>query len=158
MLWLMFWLALIAFLSTPLPSHERITALLAEPVGATGADVSKTDVRSFVWLMRKTAHPVVYGVLAILVIRFLAERNDYHAVALPLRLYIQAFVICVVVALLDEGHQLLIDSRTGSLSDVGLDAVGAFGALLLYREFRGPEGRIQSEPEPIPKAREHVAG
>ena len=134
---LLFWLALIAFLSTPIPSHDRITALLAELVGVTGAEVSEADVRSFAWLMRKTAHPVVYGVLAILVIRFLAERNGYGVSPLPFRLYFKAFVICVFVAVLDEGHQLFLDSRTGSLSDVGLDAAGALGALLLYREFRG---------------------
>ena len=39
------------------------------------------------------------------------------------------------MALLDEGHQSLLTSRSGSLSDVGLDLAASCGAALLLTIF-----------------------
>ena len=72
-------------------------------------------------LIRKSAHFVEYGVLFWLLLRGPMAKRPYTA-----------FAICVVYALLDEGHQLFVPGRTASLYDVALDSTGA-----LFSRFLG---------------------
>lgn len=51
----------------------------------------------------------------------------------PWRAFLLGLAFCLLVALLDEGHQIMFTSRTGSLQDVGVDLSGAFtGALVAW--------------------------
>ncbi|MGQ9688247.1 MAG: VanZ family protein [Desulfobaccales bacterium] len=76
---------------------------------------------------RKAMHVICYGVLAILWFRALmASRPRRMGANLIL-----ALMLCLGVALIDEGHQHLLTSRTGSLGDVGLDMGGAVGFALV---------------------------
>ncbi len=65
-------------------------------------------------LIRKTAHFINYGILFWLLIRGPLAGRPYIA-----------FSLCVLYALLDEGHQILVPGRTPSLYDVALDSSGA---------------------------------
>jgi VanZ family protein len=65
-------------------------------------------------LIRKSAHFVEYGVLFWLLLRGPMAKRPYTALAL-----------CIVYALLDEGHQMFVPGRTPSLYDVALDSTGA---------------------------------
>ncbi len=47
------------------------------------------------------------------------------------RAFFLAIGLCLAMALMDEGHQLMFDSRTGSLRDVALDLSGAAAAALV---------------------------
>ncbi len=47
------------------------------------------------------------------------------------RAFFLAIGVCLVMALMDEGHQALFASRTSSLRDVGLDLSGAATAALV---------------------------
>jgi VanZ family protein len=70
---------------------------------------------------RKSLHVICYGILAVLWFRSLM-------ITFPERLRINlilALLLSLGVALVDEGHQFLLTSRTGTLRDVGLDMVGA---------------------------------
>ncbi len=60
------------------------------------------------------------------------------------RAFLWSLGLCLAMALLDEGHQSLLASRTGCLGDVGLDLAGSCGAALILR-FSGPPGQ---QPDP----------
>ena len=47
------------------------------------------------------------------------------------RAFFLAIGLCLAMALMDEGHQALFDSRSSSLRDVALDLSGAFTAALV---------------------------
>ncbi|MHB9149903.1 MAG: VanZ family protein [Thermoleophilia bacterium] len=50
--------------------------------------------------------------------------------------------VCVVVASVDEWHQSMVASRTGSLVDVGVDSVGAAVASIWFH-VRGRPGPVK---------------
>ena len=72
-------------------------------------------------LIRKAAHFTEYGVLFWLLAR--GPLRGRAAVALA---------ICVIYALLDEGHQMFVPGRTASLYDVALDSTGALFSNFLH--------------------------
>jgi VanZ family protein len=65
-------------------------------------------------LIRKAAHFTEYCILFWLLIRGPMVGRPY-----------QALMLCVIYALLDEGHQIFVPGRTASLYDVALDSTGA---------------------------------
>ena len=65
-------------------------------------------------LVRKAAHFTEYGVLFWLLLRGPMQGRPYLALT-----------VCVLYALLDEGHQVFVDGRTPSFYDVALDSTGA---------------------------------
>jgi len=65
-------------------------------------------------LVRKSAHFTEYAVLFWLLLRGPLAGRPYAALS-----------ACVLYALLDEGHQILVPGRTPSLWDVALDSTGA---------------------------------
>ncbi|MDI6853538.1 MAG: VanZ family protein [Deltaproteobacteria bacterium] len=71
--------------------------------------------------LRKLGHMLAYGVLTFLWFRSFQlhwpERRG-------LCLFLAAFS-SLAVALMDEGHQSLVNSRSGSLRDIGWDMAGA---------------------------------
>jgi VanZ family protein len=71
-------------------------------------------------VLRKGAHMTEYAVLAVLLVRATGS-------------YAWAFALAVAYAATDEVHQLFVRGRHGSPIDVGIDAVGAFVGLALWR-------------------------
>ncbi|HUA33658.1 MAG TPA: VanZ family protein [Candidatus Binataceae bacterium] len=65
-------------------------------------------------LIRKAAHFTEYCILFWLLIRGPMAGRPY-----------QALMLCVIYAMLDEGHQIFVPGRTASLYDVALDSTGA---------------------------------
>ena len=82
------------------------------------------------YCVRKAGHVVAYGVMGVLTLR--GSRRPVVAVALA-----------VLVAMADEGRQATSASRTGTWTDVGIDACGAvLGVIVansLRRRARAPE-------------------
>jgi len=114
------WGAVIFVLSTSAFSAAN-TARIIDPIllwlfprlAGPAADVAHA-------LIRKAAHFTEYGILFWLLIRGPMEGRPYAAL-----------MLCVVYALLDEGHQAFVPGRTASLYDVALDSTGAmFGGFL----------------------------
>jgi VanZ family protein len=99
---------------------------------------------------RKGAHAAVYAVLALLVLRALRRRH-----AAPWRRASAVSLAAVLlVAALDETHQGLLHSRTGSLADVGLDLLGGgfalgLAALGLALRARAVAGRAARADAPL---------
>ncbi|MBI4239620.1 VanZ family protein [Candidatus Uhrbacteria bacterium] len=87
--------------------------------------------------LRKGAHMLEYGVLALLTWR--AVRGSMQCSALAAAGIVFAF--CVLYAMSDEIHQSFVKGRTASLLDLGVDSFGAFVALLfLLKKKRAPSG------------------
>jgi VanZ family protein len=80
-------------------------------------------------LARKVAHFSEYAILAALWFRALVRGpgSSRRSAAWI------AFAISLGWALLDEAHQSLVPSRTGSVADVAIDGSGAMAALVVVR-------------------------
>lgn len=76
------------------------------------------------FLLRKSAHFFIFGLLALAV---------YYVLPKFRLRTITAFVITVGFAMADEYHQSLTGGRTATIQDVILDASGAFTFLLIFR-------------------------
>lgn len=83
----------------------------------------KVDLAESQGYLRKAGHITAYATLSFLWFRALLWRFAPRRGSAILG----ALALCLLTALLDEGHQALLPSRTGCLSDVALD----FGAAAL---------------------------
>lgn len=92
---------------------ERLTGLGAE------------QARLMNVMLRKAVHLVAFGLLAVLLYLGLGGR---------LR---AAWLLTAVYAASDEIHQAFVPGRTASMMDVGIDAAGAFLALLIISRRKG---------------------
>lgn len=125
--------------SSPAPASFR---RLARPALALGwsalifAASSRPDLRvasdDLVDLvLRKVAHLVVFGVLAVLVARALRGEGVSRARSIGV-----AWLATLLYAASDEWHQTFVAGRAGQASDVAIDIVGASVALwLLHRAW-----------------------
>lgn len=95
------------------------------------------------YLRKGVGHAGDYGLLYFLWFRAFRADLGYRGG----RAFLWSLGLCLAVALLDEGHQSLLASRTGSLGDVGLDLAGSSGAALLLTIFRTPGAEAESVTE-----------
>jgi len=83
---------------------------------------------------RKSAHILIFGLIAVAVQRTLKEKKFS---------YLIAWIFATTYGAFDEFHQMFVPNRTPLLSDVGLDSTGALIALvilfLLLNSFRCKE-------------------
>ncbi len=79
--------------------------------------------------LRKAGHAVTYGVLYFLWFRAYQGHLHYSLK----KAFLWSLGVCLMVALLDEGHQAMLPSRTGRLADVVLDSAGStLGAMITF--------------------------
>lgn len=96
--------------------------------------VSIPSLGALDWLVKKTGHFLVYGLLACSYLRGLSQRG--------LLAHLIAWGLAVLYALSDEFHQWFVPGRGNSLVDVGIDALGAvsgLGVLALWQKRRHPK-------------------
>jgi VanZ family protein len=122
------WMAVIAWFSTATWSAEHTGGLLLTIARTLAPWLTPRDLVALNHVARKIAHLTVYGILAALWWRALV-REGWR----PSRAGWTAFVVSLAWATLDEAHQALEPSRTGSAVDVAIDGAGAAGALVLIR-------------------------
>lgn len=81
-----------------------------------------------VWdtVLRKVAHLSEYAILSGLIAHAIGRKRWQLELALCLS---------ILYAVSDEIHQLFVLQRTGSVVDVGIDAIGIIIGLLLYRKI-----------------------
>lgn len=83
-------------------------------------------------LIRKPAHVLLYGLLALSLCRLLQLTTN-----LPRRsVWLYVILFCIIVAGLDEWHQTLFPNRTAQVSDVALDGLAAIFALWLQALYQ----------------------
>jgi VanZ family protein len=95
------------------------------------------------YLRKGVGHVGDYGFLCFLWFRAFRGGLGYRGG----RAFLWSLGLCLALALLDEGHQTLLASRSGSLRDVGLDLAGSSGAALILTIFRTPGSEAESVTE-----------
>lgn len=99
--------------------------------------------RAHHWV-RKGAHVTVYGILALLVFRALGDGRGRRGAVRRAGAALAAVGAC---ALVDEWHQSLTRTRTGSLRDSLIDLAGGSLALVLALAWsRGTPGAARHPP------------
>jgi VanZ family protein len=130
------WLAVIAVESTNLGSAEH-TGQILYPIFHF---VFEMDAARFaVWhaLLRKTGHIVGYFTLSVLLFRSWRATFPRLSTRWCLQWATVAFLSTSLVAMLDEWHQSLLSSRTGTFRDVILDSTaGLIAQVALFAILR----------------------
>ena len=77
--------------------------------------------------VRKAAHMTEYAILFIWVfipLRLTAKKIDFK------RSLLIVLIVCIIYASFDEVHQLFVDGRSGKITDVLIDSIGALIGLI----------------------------
>ena len=82
----------------------------------------------FVVPVRKGAHFFIYLILGILIINFFNEFLIFDKKLILLAVFLSFLYACT-----DEIHQLFVSGRSGQISDVILDTIGAFTGIMIYK-------------------------
>lgn len=126
------WMGLIFVLSSSL-----LVGTVAAVEGRPSASLSDVVIATVTY--GPLVHLVEYAVLAILIYRLLAS---YPALA---RGYVLGgtFVLASGYGLVDEFHQFFVYGRDSSLSDAGMDALGALAGLALATQWGNLQARLR---------------
>lgn len=100
----------------------------AEPHGVYFSGAMPIFTGDWDTLIKKSAHALVYGLLAACLLRALLAQGKMPGEALSLTL-----LLTLTFAVTDELHQALVPGRSSSVRDIGLDYLGAILACLLAR-------------------------
>ena len=120
--WLLplFWAGCIFSLSTSVFSAAQTSRIIVPLLHWLMPTASHRTIVTLHAVIRKAAHVSEYAVLFLLLVRGPLRGRPVFALA-----------ICAAYAMLDEGHQMLVPSRTPALHDVALDFSGALAASLV---------------------------
>lgn len=128
------WAALIFTLSTGTYSSLLSAWLLREFLGFLSLQVSPQTFSVLHFCLRKLAHLTEYGIFSPLLY---ASLEQGRSLEWRPRTALWGILIAGAYSLTDELHQSFVPGRTASLTDCGIDTVGAFlGVLLLYTNDR----------------------
>ena len=115
------WLVIMFVASTDLMSAEHTSRFIGPFLQWLIPAIAPETIRTVQFAVRKAAHVIEYAVLATLLLR--AIRGGRPELRLPSA--VLAVALAVAWAVLDEYHQSLVASRTGSPGDVLIDTAGA---------------------------------
>jgi VanZ family protein len=116
------WMALISLLSTEPFSAANTNRYLDPILRYFFPHITAAEYRFWHTVVRKSAHFAEFFVLGALA--YWASRRG-RSPRWRAAWMLQALVLAVVYALLDEAHQALVPNRTPSFSDSGIDSLGA---------------------------------
>jgi VanZ family protein len=123
------WMAVVMILSSEFFSSQRTSGVLLGLLAWATPWLTPADVATLHGAFRKAAHFIEYAILAFLWFRAFVR----DAVLTPGVAAAYAFGISLLWAGLDETHQHFVPSRSGSVGDVAIDAVGSLAALTIAR-------------------------
>jgi VanZ family protein len=115
------WAFIIFGFSTSYFSAENTSKFIDPILRLLIPGASATTIALGHGLVRKVAHFTNYAILFWLLINGPLRDRPYLA-----------FGLCMLYALLDEGHQIFVPNRTPSLYDVALDSTGALFSRFLH--------------------------
>ncbi|MCE5286409.1 MAG: VanZ family protein [Pelosinus sp.] len=135
------WLVLIFALSAQPAERsdllsKRITGIIAGAISwIASLDIDAKTINGLisVWnnVVRKFAHGWVYFILGILVIKAITYTR-----LTGFKAYVLTLVFCSIYAASDEFHQLFVPGRSGQISDVLIDLLGAVFGMVVYWFFK----------------------
>ena len=136
--------ALVLWLGSARFDTEETEGILSPILRFLFPDLSHSERYLLHVRVRKTAHAVEYGVLALLALR--AAFLTFHTATA--RIVAIALALAVLVASADETRQAFLPERTGSFGDVMLDTAGAITAIALALLIRRLLRRQPTEDAP----------
>jgi len=122
------WAGLIFYLSTGGFGSSFSEWLLTQTLAVLHVTVAPATFEVLHVLMRKSAHMTEYAILGMLLY---GSRNDHPFEWRPRRA-LACVAIAAAYSLTDEFHQSFVPGRTASLSDCGIDTIGATLGILVY--------------------------
>lgn len=123
------WTAVILAMSSPAMSSEHTGSILRPVLAWLLPSLRPAHGDLIHYLIRKAGHVTEYGILALLWCRAFLRGGGLG----PGWGGWAALGLCFVVATIDERHQALTPSRTGTPTDIGLDTISAAAALVCAR-------------------------
>jgi VanZ family protein len=127
------WLAAIFFFSTDAMSAGHTSRIVEPLVRWLHPHASYATVEAVHVAVRKLGHIAEYGLLALLAYRAIRWGRDARW---RWSWAVLAWTVAVAYAFTDEFHQLFVGTRSGTIGDVYVDAVGAACALLALAWWR----------------------
>jgi VanZ family protein len=115
------WATFISWFSTDAFSARSTNSYIDPVLRFFFGELTPAGFRLAHSIIRKSAHLTEYAILAMLTVRAQAEPGE----RVPRMALVRTLVYCAVYAMIDEGHQTLVPSRTGSPVDVLVDTTGA---------------------------------
>lgn len=130
---LLLWISFIFFASTGNLSASNTSRIIRPLVLWLYPEVSEAALSQIHIFVRKSAHFVEYFILALLAARaFLTSKRSL----LRPRWIVASFTLVAACALLDEFHQSMVATRTGTIYDSLIDMGGGATALALVALWR----------------------
>jgi VanZ family protein len=142
------WLAIIAAESTNLGSAEH-TGRILYPIFHFLFEMDSAGFPVWHALLRKAGHIVGYFTLSVLLFRSWRATFPRLSTRWCLQWATVAALSTSLVAMLDEGHQSFLPSRTGTFRDVILDnTAGLVAQIALFAILRMRHFRIEQSVHP----------
>lgn len=88
--------------------------------------ITVNDIHLLTVIIRKLAHLTEYFILGILT--YNVFKNNYKSINLSI-------IVCLLYATSDEIHQIFIPGRTGQITDVLIDTIGALIGIIILRKL-----------------------
>ena len=89
---------------------------------------NKLVIKKLNYPIRKLAHFTIFLILGIFVYLFI---NTFE---MSNKLILSIF-LCLIFAILDELHQIVVDSRTPQILDVFIDLLGSITSIYIFNRF-----------------------
>ena len=132
------WAAFISWFSTDAFSARSTNSYIDPVLRFFFGELTPAGFRLAHSVVRKSAHLIEYAILGALTCRAMTEPGA----RVPRALLLRTLACCAAYAMLDELHQTLVPSRTGSGIDVLVDTTGATIGTLLFTRWRTLPGLI----------------
>lgn len=128
------WAAVILVFSSSDFSSAQTQSWFASILALLFPGIEPGSLQTMHAILRKAAHVIEYAIFGALGCR--AVRGSSPA-ATPSRSFFGAVALAVLLAAVDETHQMLLFERTGSVRDVAIDLAGAvIGGIATARWLR----------------------
>ncbi len=112
-------------------SKELIKKVITAYENITDKKLDKKDlVYKLNPVVRKIAHFTLFFILGITVILFI------DSIGVVNKKVLISILICLIIALIDETHQLFTSGRTGRIFDIFVDTAGSICAILLIKSLQ----------------------
>lgn len=124
-----FWMLFIFRLSSqPAFESNDLSLGITERILKFLGTLIRFDIDKLNHIVRKGAHFSAYLILAVLIYNYVSQRKITGWKSVVLVIF-----LCVLYAISDEVHQLFVEGRSGQLSDVLIDSIGAVTGMGVYK-------------------------